>query len=43
MSKVDYGPAPEGFVDLLEKLRAEIDPERRLIMIKMLGALCIAK
>jgi uncharacterized tellurite resistance protein B-like protein len=37
MDKVDYGPAPQELVTLLEGLRLQMNPERRLVMTKLLA------
>ncbi len=37
MNKVDYGPAPQELVDLLENLRSNLSSDKRLIMIKLLA------
>lgn len=37
MDKVDYGPAPQELVDSLERLRLQVNSEKRLVMAKLLA------
>lgn len=37
MNRVDYGPASQELVTLLEGLRLRMDSEKRLIMMKLLA------
>lgn len=39
---VDYGPAPPDLVQLIERMRPQIDPERRLVMVKLLARTVMA-
>lgn len=37
MNRVDYGPAPQELVTLLEGLRLQMNSEKRLVMMKLLA------